>query len=380
MKQLGLLCAIVCAVLVSCSRSIEPQYGQIIDTLYIPRYAEGFEILESTKGVVIKTTVQNSGQVEYTLISDEASVTSENLTVIPSSVNRVAVMSTSYIAFLAALEQQQSICGVSGAQYVSNADVLEMIAQGGVRDIGMEGAINYEVLSAIKPDVLLSYGLGSQNISAVAKLSELGVRSVSICDYMECSPLGRAEWIVAIGEIMGLRQQAIDIFRGIESRYLALNNLTNGLEKPKVMFNIPWRDTWYIPSPENYTVQLINDAGADYICDDNDSGRGQWGDGLSRAISSEQGFVWAQQADVWLNTNAVKSKAELLENNANFASTKPFQSGRIYNNNLRETEMGGSDFWENGVINPDVVLADLIKILHPELLPEHKLFYHRHIN
>lgn len=341
----------------------------------MPRHAELFEILRSSEGVLIKTAGQNGGAPSFTLIRDKGNKASGSaVTVIPEKISRVAVMSTSYIAFLAALDKVETICGVSGPQYVSNETVLAMVERGKIGDIGIDGAMNYETLAALETDVLLSYGQGSDN----AKLTELGVRSVTISDYLEASPLGRAEWIVAVGEIMGVRSEALAIFEQIEARYKALSDLTEGRSKPKVMFNIPWRDVWYIPSPENYTVRLINDAGGDYICDDDHAG-GTWGDGMSRAISSEQGYVWAQRADVWLNTNAVKTAAELLTENANFAKTRAFENGRIYNNNLRETALGGSDFWENGVVNPDLVLADLISILHPELMPEHRLYYYRKI-
>ncbi len=372
-----ILCALVfCCLCVCCGQSGEAEYGQITDTIYVPRYAQGFEILRSTKGVVLKNINQQNGQTSYTLITDQDPEQSTTLTTICSKIDRVAVMSSSYIAFLAALDCTESICGVSGTQYVSNPRIIEKVESNQISDIGIEGAINYEVLAALKPDVLLSYGL--DNTMADMKLAEMGVCGVPICDYLEFSALGRAEWIVIIGEIMGKRDVAIDVFNAIEARYNALVDMTQGCEKPKVMFNIPWRDIWYIPSPDNYTVRLINDAGGEYICD-NQQNMGQWGDGLSKAISSEQGFVWAQKADVWLNTNAIKTSKELLAENIIFAQTSPFKNGRIYNNNLRTTAMGGSDFWESGVIMPDVILSDLIAILHPELLADHKLYFYRKI-
>lgn len=373
MIRLITFCLLICSIFSSCGSSSAPSYGQITDTIYSPRYAQGFEILRTSEGVLLKIFDQQTSS--FTLITDKE-IESSNLTVIKPNVERVAVMSTSYIAFLDQISEAEKICGVSGTQYVSNPKVLEMIGENRVSDIGLEGAINYEVLAALRPDVLLSYGLN--NTGSASKLVELGIKSVPICDYLECSPLGRAEWLVVVAQIMGCREDAIEIFDQIEARYNALKDMAEALDKPTVMFNIPWRDTWYIPSPENYTVQLINDAGGRYICDDKDYS-GQWGDGLSRAISGEQGFVWAQKADVWLNTNALKTAKELLKENANFALTTPFNNGRVYNNNLRVTDMGGSDFWESGVVMPDIILADLIAILHPDLMPNHQLYFYRKI-
>lgn len=59
---------------------------------------------------------------------------------------------------------------------------------------------------------------------------------------------------------------------------------------------------------------------------------------------------------------------------ANFAAVK---TGNVYNNNARINNSGGNDYWESGTSNPDIVLSDLIKILHPEILPNHQLVYYR---
>jgi iron complex transport system substrate-binding protein len=105
-------------------------------------------------------------------------------------------------------------------------------------------------------------------------------------------------------------------------------------------------------------VQLIRDAGGEYLFREIEGAD-------SRPIDIEEAFWAMQQADYWLNTNHYSSLAELVADNPRFVSTPPVRTGRVYNNNARMTPAGGSDFWESAVVRPDIVLRDLIEILHP---------------
>ena len=115
-------------------------------------------------------------------------------------------------------------------------------------------------------------------------------------------------------------------------------------------------------------VRLLRDAGAEYVCRGEDTDR-------SRPIGAEAAYVFASRADFWLNPGSANSLAEVAAGNPNFRQVPAFRTGRVYNNNARQTPMGGSDFWESGVAAPDVVLKDLIRIFHPELLPNHEPYY-----
>jgi iron complex transport system substrate-binding protein len=126
-----------------------------------------------------------------------------------------------------------------------------------------------------------------------------------------------------------------------------------------------------LPGADSYMVKFVNDAGAEYIYPDN---RGR----NSYPMSIEKAYSIAQNADFWLIGNSAKSLADLKDADPRMADIPAFKNRRIFNSNLRANDFG-DDFWESGIVNPDVVLKDLIKILHPELLPEHVLFYYRHL-
>jgi iron complex transport system substrate-binding protein len=119
-------------------------------------------------------------------------------------------------------------------------------------------------------------------------------------------------------------------------------------------------------------VQLIEQAGGNTFTAD--------GDGNSSApIDIEQAILYATQSDIWLNPSGCNSIAELVRLNPKFADTPPITNGKVWNNNARQTPMGGSDFWESGVVRPDMILQDLAKILHPEIMPAHDLYYHKQL-
>lgn len=144
------------------------------------------------------------------------------------------------------------------------------------------------------------------------------------------------------------------------------------------MLNTPYRDSWFIPSEQSYMVELIRDAGANcYTC----SAEGN----TSQPIDMEQAYTWAAAADYWLNVGPCNSLRQLTSQNPKFANIKAVTQYRVYNNNARQTASGGSDFWESGVVRPDLILRDLMAIFHPELPIDstqnsaHKLYYYQQL-
>jgi iron complex transport system substrate-binding protein len=217
---------------------------------------------------------------------------------------------------------------------------------------------------------VLVYGIAGENTRATAKLRELGIPYIYIGEYVEQSPLGRAEWVVAFGEMLGRRTMAEEVFAEVCGGYLAARqSVVHAGARPTVMFNAPYRDVWYLPAAGSYMARLVADAGGDYDIE-GDTNR-------SVTVGAEEAYVRMLGADVWLAPGQAASMADVLRENPRFAAVPAVVEGRVYNNNARTTPAGGNDFWESGVVRPDVVLCDVVKILHPELLPAHELYYFR---
>ena len=175
-------------------------------------------------------------------------------------------MSSSYVAFLEALEADTIIRAISGTNFIYSKQIRERIAAGEIVETGYDNSLNFEQIVALQPDVVFLYGITGEN-ALTAKLNELGLQTIYIGDYVENNPLGRAEWITLFGEFVDKGQRATAIFDSICTEYNRAKELVAQVDqRPEVMLNAPWQDSWFVPGDRSYMVRLIEDAGGDYAC------------------------------------------------------------------------------------------------------------------
>ena len=371
-STITLLCLLFLA---SCVYNKKTSLEAFKQDVYTPEYATGFKILgaKNAQSTLIQVSNPWQGAKNVTMsyfISRNGELPPTGFTgpTIPAGAQRIVCMSSSYIAMLDAVGQVDRIVAVSGINYIANPYILAH--KDSIKDMGPE--INYELLLGLKPDVVLLYGIGDAQTAVTDKLKELAIPYMYVGEYLEESPLGKAEWLVALSELTDSRDKGIDVFREIPKRYQALKDLTASVEqRPTVMFNTPWNDSWVMPSTQSYMVQLVTDAGADYIYKENTSNS-------SAPIGLETAYGLIQKADYWINVGTASTLDELKNMNPKFADAKSVRNKTVYNNNLRITATGGNDYWESAVVRPDVVLRDLIHIFHPELVSD-SLYYYRHL-
>lgn len=362
-------------LLASCVSNKKTSLEAFNQDIYTPEYASGFKILgaENVQSTLIQvfTPWQGAKNVEMSyFISRNGEQAPAGFTgpTIPAGAKQIVCMSSSYIAMLDALGQVDRIVAVSGIDYVSNPYIIAH--KDSIKDMGPE--MNYELLLGLKPDVVLLYGIGDAQTAVTDKLKELSIPYMYVGEYLEESPLGKAEWMVALSELTDSREKGIEIFSEIPKRYQTLKDLAASVEqRPTVMFNTPWNDSWIMPSTKSYMAQLVNDAGADYIYKENTSNS-------SAPIGLETAYGLIQKADYWINVGMASTLDELKAVNPKFTDAKSVREKTAYNNNLRLTATGGNDYWESAVVRPDIVLRDLIHIFHPELVSD-SLYYYRHL-
>ncbi len=370
LSRLRILVYFIAATIAIGCNQLATEDDHIFDEVaYAPEHASGFVIeCDSEQNTIIRVTRpwQGNAPAEQTLAifqSQEAAANYRGQHIIGPA-ERIVCMSSSYIAMLDAVGKASSVVGVSGKSYIFNSVVSSNPA---VKDIGYDSNIDYEALLMLRPDVVLMYGINSEDSTVTAKLRELNIPYLYLGDYTEQSPLGKAEWVVAIGEIVGCREVAEQLFSDIVERYNAIKATLNTGHRPKVMFNLPYQDVWYMPSDDSYIVRLVEDAGGEYIY------KGKNPTGGSRGISLEEALLLVNRADIWLNPSQVLTLEELRTVAPHFAASKVVKSGNVYNNNRIRTSYGGSDFWESAIVRPDVVLNDLASILSGN---DSELYYH----
>jgi iron complex transport system substrate-binding protein len=310
----------------------------------------------------------------YVLYSNEEQLPKElpkEVKPIRVPVRKIACTSTTHAAFIDALGGNEYIVGIQGAKYLVNPALLEKVRTGAIEELGSESSINLEKAASVSPDVVTCYGLdGSQHIQQLEKLQ---LNPIVIAEYMEEHPLGRAEWIKVFGALMGRDEQADSIFNGIVQRYEGLRlRAQSARTRPKVMTGIALQGNWYVPEGNSYVAHHIRDAGGTYI----------WqhvAGSFSSMLDMETAFEGALTADYWINVGMVNTLEDILGYDARYARLPAFKERRVYNSNRKVSVAGGHDIYESGVVCPDVVLHDLISILHPDMVEQpayQPIYYH----
>lgn len=342
--------------------------------VYKPDYALGFEILGAKERqstiLKVKNPWQGAENIETLLfIARNGESAPENFDgqILKEEAKRIVCMSSTHIAMLNTIDEVKRVVGVSGINYISNEYIS--LHKDKIGDIGFDGNINYELLISLEPDLVLVYGVNGAS-GMEAKLKELGIPFSYVGEYLEESPLGKAEWMVAVSELAGKRSNGEKFFKAIPERYRALKaKAATALSgKPKIMLNTPYGDSWIMPSTMSYVVRLIADAGGDYIYGKNTSNS-------SLPIDLEEAYLLTSQADIWLNVGSIATVNELKSLYPKFADTKCVKNGNVFNCIKRISASGGNDYWESGVVNPDLILRDLIKIFHPGIITEDFYYY-----
>lgn len=367
------LCLLI-VLLTACNGKKTASISDFSNQLYTPEYVSGFSIkgADGYESSIITVTNPWQGADSITtqlFIARGGESAPEGFTgqVLEGDASRIIAMSSTHIAMLNAIGEAGRVVGVSGIDYISNPVISAN--RDSIGDVGYEGNINYELLISLDPDLVLLYGVNGAS-SMEGKLNELGIPFMYVGDYLEESPLGKAEWMVALSEVVGKRTEGEQVFVGIPVRYNDLKKRVadTALDAPSVMLNTPYGDSWFMPSTESYVARLVKDAGGDYIYKKNTGN-------ASLPVDLEEAYKLTSEADMWLNVGMANTLDELRTSCPKFSDTRCFRNGSVWNNNLKTNAAGGNEYYESAVVNPDILLRDLVKIFHPELVEEDFVYY-----
>lgn len=348
--------------------------------LYTPEYASGFEILgaEGWKSSIIRVFspwqgAENAQMQLFVSRDGERAPRGFEGQVVEAGAQNIICLSSTHVAMLDALGEVSRVKGVSGIDYVTNDYVRRNADR--IADIGFDRNIDYERIVAQRADVVLLYGINGAS-PMEQKLLELSLPFLYVGEYLEESPLGKAEWVVAVAELLDRREEGIACFEKLPQRYNALKEKVKacGEKRPRVMVNTPFGGQWFMPSTESYVARLIDDAGGEFVYTKNTSNR-------SVPIDMEEAYLLASEADVWINVGTLGSMEEFASQYPKFVGLPCIRKGRLFNCNRRMSAAGSNDYWESGVMRPDVVLSDLVEIFHPELQPvdEEEMYYYQRL-
>ena len=286
-------------------------------------------------------------------------------TVIETPVRSVICMTALQLSNFITLEALDRVIGITSSRFLFNKEMKQRLKEGTTKKIGMEGNFDAEVIIQANPDLIL---ISPFKRGGYDSLKELGIPLLPHLGYKEMTPLGQAEWIKCMGLLVGLESEAIARFETIEKRYNELLQLTAGVKKRPVVFSGELRGgNWYAVGGRSFLAQLFRDAGADYFLKDDTRSGGV-------TLDFETVYSQADKADFWRILNSYPGEFSynaLKAEDSRYADFRAFREKGVVYCNLRERA-----FYESSPTQPEVVLADLIRAFHPDLLPDHTPVYY----
>lgn len=371
MMQPRILWAILASVALSaCSGGRGEFYDtETVDTL--THHAAYLTISERPDGVVIADIgvpwLEGKPLSHYALVHRD-SVLPDNLpsdaVVIRTPLNNVAAYSSVYTTAMAELGVLDAVKAVADIQYFTPGDtILDIINEGKIANLGAASQPSVELIAANNIEVVFRSPMQDMASASLPK----GVNTIECADYLETSPIGRAEWLLFFGELFGEREKARHIFDNVIDEYSRLVFLAGGAQsrKPRLLVETETSGVWYVPAGESYAARLYADAGANYIWD------GTKGSG-SLPLSLEEVAVKALDADLWLvRSYGYETTSETLKAlNPRYASFKALKDGQIYS-----CDSSKRNIFDEGAFHPERLLREYIAIFHPELLPDYNTQY-----
>ncbi|MDA3882757.1 MAG: ABC transporter substrate-binding protein [Bacteroidales bacterium] len=289
---------------------------------------------------------------------------------ITTPLSQVAALSTTHIGMIHELEKTESIRGICDYFRISNPAILQKYYNNEITDLGSSMNLNKESIITLKPDAIFKVAFNAEDIKENALFQKINIPIIYTYSWHEKTPLARAEWIKFFGMLYNCRDKADSIFNQVEKRYLELQALADTItHKPQILAGDMIKDTWYMPGGESYFGNYICDAGGNYIFS-HDSSTG------SVPINIEKVLEISKDAHIWVGVQT-ESYADLQSKSKTYSHLHAFQKHNCYNYFARTNGDGGNDYWETGFVRPDIVLADLIHIFHPDILPNHSLVFYK---
>jgi iron complex transport system substrate-binding protein len=333
------------------------------------KYAIGFDIqhFKNYTKLTVKAPYQNSTETFEFILTSNKSNTDLNTIQIP--INSIVVTSTTHIPMLELLQVENKLVGFPNTDYISSPKTRSLIAKGSIKELGHEESINTELLLDLKPDLVVGFSLNSNN-KMFSVIEKLGIPVLLNGDWVEETPLGRAEWIKFFGVLFDKEKLADSIFSDIEKNYLeAATIASKATEKPTVISGGLFKDVWNLPAGDSFEATFLKDANTDYLWKDS-KGKG------SLSLNIENVFEKGKDAELWISPSYYKTMAQLEEASDMYPKFTAFQNKNIFSYVNKQGALGGIVYFELAPARPDLVLKDLIKIAHPELLKDYELTFY----
>ena len=336
-------------------------------------YAKGFSIknYNGFSVITVKSPWPKATKTYRYILKEKNGIVPDSLKqniIIAVPIKTIVVTSTTHIPSLEMLGKINSLVGFPHCDYISSDKVRSRIEGGKVKELGNNHDLNTEVLLDLQPNVIIGYGIDNKN-PTLDNLQKSGLKVMLNGDWNEETALGKAEWIKFFGALYGKQKQATALFKKIENEYLKTIEIAKlAKTNPTILAGDMFEDRWYLPKGTSWGSLLLKQAKGNYLWQ-NTSGTG------SLSLTFETVFEKAKSADVWITSGQFSSLKEMTDSNPHYTKFDAFKNKNVYSFSGKKGKTGGILYYELAPNRPDLVLKDLVKILHPELLPSYEPFF-----
>ena len=353
-----------------------PKSRQIQNYELTIHYAKRFQIEYFPDGKLLHLFRKND-TLTYCLVSKDKEKLSPNckgFPLIKTPISRIIVLSATHVGLIAFLDAYDCLLGVSRSDHIYNTHIKALIRSGKIAEVGSEFHLDIEKIILLNPEIVMRIDYPGNSDAPFKLLEGAGISVLPNAEWLENTLLGRAEWIKVLAVLLEKDSLAQAKFNDIAVQYHQLINIVKdsikGKYKPLLISGIPYKGMWGVPAGHSYMALAFKAAGGSYFMSNNT---------LTGSLQMDFEAVYHAgiEANIWLNPGLVSTKKELLKIDSRFSDLKPFKTNQIFNNTKRTEMRGENDYYELGLVRPDWHLADLIRIIHPSILPDHQLFFYK---
>jgi iron complex transport system substrate-binding protein len=372
-KSLPYILLLLLVAFSSCKKQSTVHTTASVKAVNSIKHAKGLELYNYEGYSVVKVTNPWPDAAEsftYVLHKEGVAVPDslKKYTAVQVPVKTVVVTSTTHIPSLEMLGVENSLVGFPTTDYISSEKTRKLIDAGKVKEVGANESLNTEIMLDLSPDAVVGFSISSNN-KTLNNLQQSGMKVLYNGDWTEQSPLGKAEWIKFFGALYDKNKEAERLFNQIEKDYNDAKLLAKkAVTYPTAFSGAMYQDQWYMPQGNSWAALFLKDAHGNYLWAD-EQGTG------SLSLSFEVVLDKAEAADYWIGPSQYTSLKEMTDANPHYGRFKSFRNKEVYSFSSKKGAKGGILYYELAPNRPDLVLKDLVAILHPELLPNHKLYF-----
>ena len=349
-----LISSLFILAITSCKQSKEAVKTEKENTTFL--FAKNISIEENNETITIKS----SGN---TITFDKKEL----------PIKTVMVETSSAIAYLNELNALNTVKGATDVDFIYNPKIAEGIANKTILKIGSSNELFTEIILKNKPQLIIA---SSNPVLAKfhQQLEQNGIKILYLDEYKEQNPLGQVEYLKIFGKLFGKNTEAEKQVETVKNNYDSIKNIiqTKAQSNVSTIVNTMFGDVWYAPTNDLLQAKLIDDAKGNYIFKDK---KGE----NSLSLTFEEVYTTGKSANYWINVTNVNSLAEMKASYPNYAWFDAFKKGNVYAYNKRMNAKGSNDYFEQGILRPDIILNDLGKIFYPNLFPTYDLYFYQQL-